>query len=86
MYLNWGSWLHVGSVFRKVLQAETFLCHTAELVQMFPNPKAHVHTAVWICHNTRTKPVVEVVQTLRGESFAPFSIYNLAWKKRKNLP
>lgn len=69
LYLGRASGVHVGSIFRKVLQAETVLCHIAELVQMFPNPKAHVHTAVWVRHHTGTKPVVEVVQTLKKGEF-----------------
>lgn len=51
----------------------------AELVQMFANPKAHVHTAVGIRHNPRTEPVAVVVQTLRGQSFAS----HLTWEKRE---
>lgn len=83
LYLNRASGVHAGAIFRKVLQAETFFCCITKLVQMFPNPETHVHTAVWICHNTRAKSVVEVVQTLRGERFAPFNEYlHLNWGEK----
>lgn len=68
LYLNWGTGVHVGFIFRKVLQGEAFLRCITELVQIFPDPKTHIHLAVWICHDARTEPVVEVVQPLRGES------------------
>lgn len=85
LYLNWGPGVHVGSIFWKVLQGEASLRCITELVQILPDPKTHIHLAVWIRHDARTKPVVEVVQTLRGESFAICHLLQIDFKK-KSLP
>lgn len=61
-----GSSFHVGSIFGKDFQAESCFHRGTKPYKAFPEPQTHILTTIWVSYHTWTKPLISVVQTLRG--------------------
>ena len=85
--ISGGNRVHIGSIFRKVFQAETFLYRRTELQQALPKPQTHILTLVWISNHTWTKPLVSVVQTLEriGEDRRGLLIFTVIYKLKQTI-